>query len=70
MNYNTKRKDKARFILMLLLLTVMAAGIGYVIGSWCCAEEIKPDAVYPMANTNISWEQTFYSGGWTEVAKR
>ena len=55
---------------MLLLLTVMAAGIGYVIGSWCNAEEITPDAVFPMANTNISWEQTFYSGGWTEVAKR
>ena len=70
MNYNTRRSVRARWILLFILLITISAGIGYVLGCWSSAEELKPDAVYPMANTNISWEQTFYSGGWTEVAKR
>lgn len=67
MNYNTNRHNKARFILFLLLACAIAAGIGWLIGSSVNAEGIQPDAVFPMANTNISWEQTFHSGSWAEV---
>lgn len=67
MNYNTKRQSKARFILILLLACIIAAGVGWLIGMTVDAEVYEPDAVFPMANSSISWEQTFYSGGWTEV---
>ena len=67
MNYNTKNHSKARFILFLLIACIIAAGIGWLIGMAVDAEGYEPDAVFPMANTNVSWEQTFHSGGWTEA---
>lgn len=30
---------------------------------------LEPDAVHPMANASISWEQTFHAGGWTEASR-
>lgn len=29
--------------------------------------ELEPDAVYPMANAHVSWEQTFYGGAWNSA---
>lgn len=26
---------------------------------------LEPDIVYPMANSRISWEQTFHAGAWS-----
>lgn len=26
---------------------------------------LEPDSVYPMANSRISWEQTFHAGAWS-----
>ena len=29
--------------------------------------EIQPDSVHPMANANVTWLQTYYSGTWGEA---
>jgi len=39
MNYNTNNSDKARKILIILLLVITAAGIGYMIGTAANAED-------------------------------
>ena len=28
--------------------------------------ELEPDEVFPLANSMISWEQTYYGGAWSE----
>ena len=43
-----------------ILLEIMA---GYFAGK---AIEKTWDACYPMANSRISWEQTFHAGAWSE----
>jgi len=52
-------------IVLILLVVILAGVVGWMIGS-SAAEEPGWDECYPMANTNISWNQTFHSGGWTE----
>lgn len=52
------------FILMIILAIIIGLAWNYLeIGE---AEGQKPDAVYPMANAHISWEQTFHGGAWNE----
>ena len=59
-----ERKGQILFIVLILLAIV----IGLV---WNELEQtgvqIKPDVSYPMTNVNISWEQTFHSGAWSET---
>lgn len=59
-----ERKGQIIFIVLILLAIV----IGLV---WNELEQtgvqIKPDVSYPMTNVNISWEQTFHSGAWSET---
>ena len=62
---NTKeRKGQIIFIVMIML----AVAIGLL---WNTLEQnevqTKPDVSYPMTNVNISWEQTFHSGAWSET---
>ena len=43
MNYNTNNTKRARIILAILLLAVVAAGIGYIVGTWIC-QAVAEDA--------------------------
>lgn len=52
------------FILMIILAIIIGLAWNYLESSE--AEGQKPDAVYPMANAHISWEQTFHGGAWNE----
>ncbi len=60
-----KKETKGQIIFIIFLLIAIAAGL-----IWNAIEldrnTLKPDAVYPMANASISWEQTFASGSWNE----
>ena len=47
---------------MIMALAVLAGMIALNIA--VKEPELEPDAVYPMANARISWEQTFYGGAW------
>ena len=64
--YSTIEKERKVFavvmaIICLLLITWMVLEICGVFDGpvW------KPDEAIPMANAHISWEQTFYPGGFT-----
>lgn len=52
------------FILMIILAIIIGLLWNYLESGE--AEGQKPDAVYPMANAHISWEQTFHGGAWNE----
>lgn len=52
------------FILMIILAIIIGLAWNYLESGE--AEGQKPDAVYPMANAHISWEQTFHGGAWNE----
>ena len=70
MNKNHKyiitKERKGQIIFIVLILLAVAIGL-----LWNTLEQtevqIKPDVSYPMTNVNISWEQTFHSGGWGET---
>lgn len=52
------------FIIMIILAIIIGLAWNYLESGE--AEGQKPDAVYPMANAHISWEQTFHGGAWNE----
>lgn len=59
-----ERKGQIIFIVLILLAIV----IGLVWNELEQTEvQTKPDVSYPMTNVNISWEQTFHSGAWSET---
>lgn len=59
-----ERKGQIIFIALILLAIV----IGLVWNELEQTEvQTKPDVSYPMTNVNISWEQTFHSGAWSET---
>ena len=47
---------------MMMALALLAGMI--VLNVTVKEPELEPDAVYPMANAHVSWEQTFYGGAW------
>ena len=70
MNKNHKyiitKERKGQIIFIVLILLAVAIGL-----LWNTLEQTevqtKPDVSYPMTNANISWEQTFHSGAWSET---
>ena len=65
MKYSTKknRSTRARAILLCVLATVTIIHGVMVLEKADARNRWEPDCEYPMANANISWEQTFYPGG-------
>ena len=65
LTFTTKRKLQRMSVAGLILLAV---AIGLLWNELEQTEvQIKPDVSYPMTNVNISWEQTFHSGAWSET---
>ena len=44
---------------------IMAALIALAVWAFSSAEEKTWDTCHPMANVNVSWQQTFHGGAWT-----
>lgn len=60
-NYSITSELKKRvpmFIALLILAAMIALNVAVP------EPVLEPDSVYPMANSRISWEQTFYEGPW------
>ena len=70
MNKNHKyiitKERKGQIIFIVLIILAVAIGL-----LWNTLEQnevqTKPDVSYPITNVNISWEQTFHSGAWSET---
>ena len=52
-------KKRVPMILALMLLAGMIA-----LNLFVNEPELEPDGVFPMANTKISWEDTYHPGPW------
>ena len=59
-----ERKGQIIFAVVIILAIIIGLMWNYLESSE--AEELKPDAVYPMTNVNISWLQTYHGGAWNE----
>ena len=59
-----ERQGSIIFIVVIILAIIIGLLWNYLESGE--AEGLKPDAVYPMANARISWEQTFHGGAWNE----
>ena len=56
----TMKKRIPMFIAMVLLAAM-------VIISAVVPEPVTHDVEYPIANVNVTWEQTFHAGAWSEA---
>ena len=61
-----KPERKGQIICIVFILIAIAIGLIWNIVE-ADARTIKPDVTYPMANVNISWEQTHHPGPWGGV---
>ena len=63
--YYIKKETKGQVLCIVLLIIAVAIGL-----AWSALEARndppawEPTETYPMANTNISWNQTFHPGAW------
>lgn len=63
-NYSITFELKKRvpmFIALLILAAIIALNVAVP------EPVLEPNSVYPMANSRISWEQTFHAGAWSGV---
>ena len=58
--------SKVAILFSILLLVIVIAWVWFERAEAEERNRIKPDAVYPMANAQISWNQTWYKGAWGE----
>lgn len=61
-----RKETKGSIIFIVLMILAIIIGLAWNYLESDEAEGQKPDAVYPMANAHISWEQTFHGGAWNE----
>ena len=62
-NYITRElKKRAGMIISLLILATMIT-LNIVVKE----PELEPDEVFPMANSNVSWLQSFHAGAWSDA---
>ena len=62
-----KKETKGQIIFIVLIIAAIAIGLLWNALEETNDEQYKPDVSYPMANVNISWQQTFHAGGWGET---
>ena len=67
--YIIKKETKGQIIFIALILLAIGIGIlwNYLDGQNKVPEWPGEVTTYPMTNVNISWEQTFHSGAWSET---
>lgn len=65
--YNTYEKERKVFALVMLIILLALIALAVLTACGVFDEAVwKPDVSYPMANTNISWEQTYHPGAWKQ----
>ena len=62
--YSTTSQMKKRvpmFIALLILAGMIALNVAVP------EPVLEPDSVHPFVNTNVSWEQSFHAGAWSDA---
>ena len=64
--YTRKTKERKAFaiIMALIFLALVTIGILEICGVFD-ESPWQPVMEYPIANANVSWDQTFHAGGWS-----
>ena len=63
--YITVRNERKAFGIVLLIVLVAVVALAVMEFCGVFDKPAEPDVTYPMANANISWDQTFY--GWSDA---
>ena len=67
-HYNSFQKErKVFFIVMVAILACLVALFVLELTGEFRKEEYQHQVEYPIANTNVSWSQTFYPGAWSDA---
>ena len=61
---NKNHRATVRAVLMFLVGAIVIIVLSVLVDNWD-RRPVEPDVTYPMANANISWDQTFY--GWSDA---
>lgn len=61
---NKNHRAMARAILLFLVGAIVIIILSVLVDNYD-RRPVEPDVTYPMANANISWDQTFY--GWSDA---
>ena len=67
--FNTTKHERKAFAITMLviLLCLFTLGILWAIGEFDDPFYVKHQVEYPIANANISWQQTYHSGPWSDA---
>lgn len=56
--------SKVAVFFAILLLVIVVSWVWFEREAAAERNRIQPDAVYPMANACVTWEQTWHKGAW------
>ena len=63
--YITEHKERKGFCIILCIVLVAVVTLSILDFCGVFDKPLEPDVTYPMANANVSWDQTFY--GWSDA---
>ena len=61
MNYSTRKEKNTGFVITMIILTAIIAGL--ICGIWQQDHQKTWDTEYPMCNQHITWNTTAMRGG-------
>lgn len=65
-HYTTGKRGRKAWLAAVLAVIISVAAYAAAEVKTAAEKGPEPDAVFPMANSCISWEQTFHAGAWGE----
>ena len=66
MSKHITKERKGQILALVIILLAVVIGLAWNDIEAAASKTWRPSVSYPMANTNISWLQTYHAGSWAE----
>ena len=65
--YTTKKHERKVFATVMAVIVIIL--LGWLVYEVCDVlnAPVRPDTEHPLVNSNISWEQTWHKGAWSDA---